>query len=331
MEYWSTIVAIAGINMILALSVYSSIMTGTVSLGQIAFFAIGGFSSASLTAILGWHILPALLVGAVAAGAGGALIAIPMLRLRRGFHLTIATVAVVEVVRVIFHNMRYGREGEFVLGEVAEGAEMKPWIGPDGPLGFRHISYLTDNDIMPMEFALWVSLAVVLICLYFHFLERSRLGHAMRAVEEDEIAARSIGLKHNQLKVLAFANGAAIAGLGGGLYAHLLTFITGNDFGIAQTVIALAYAVIGGGQTFWGPALGALVFTFLPEILRFTKEFRVEIFGGLMLLTMIYRSEGIITRAMVERVGRALGSAVGRGAHGKAPLGKSEEEPAEGS
>ena len=328
MEYWSTIVAIAGINMILALSVYSSFMTGTVSLGQIAFFAIGGFSCASLTAILGWHILPALLVGAVAAAAGGALIAIPMLRLRRGFHLTIATVAVVEVVRVVFHNMQYGHEGEFVL---AEGAEMKPWIGPQGPLGFRHISYLTDNDITPLEFALWVSLAVVLICLYFHFLERSRLGYAMRAVEEDEVAARSIGLNHNQLKVLAFAIGAGIAGFGGGLYAHLLTFITGNDFGIAQTVIALAYAVIGGGQTFWGPALGALVFTFLPEILRFTKEFRVEIFGGLMLLTMIYRSEGIITRAMVERVGRALGSAVGRGAHGQAPLGKSQEGPAKGS
>ncbi len=328
MEYWSTIVAIAGINMILALSVYSSFMTGTVSLGQIAFFAIGGFSCASLTAILGWHILPALLVGAVAAAAGGALIAIPMLRLRRGFHLTIATVAVVEVVRVVFHNMQYGHEGEFVL---AEGAEMKPWIGPQGPLGFRHISYLTDNDITPLEFALWVSLAVVLICLYFHFLERSRLGYAMRAVEEDEVAARSIGLNHNQLKVLAFAIGGAIAGFGGGLYAHLLTFITGNDFGIAQTVIALAYVVIGGGQTFWGPALGALVFTFLPEILRFTKEFRVEIFGGLMLLTMIYRSEGIITRAMVERVGRALGSAVGRGAHGQAPLGKSQEGPAKGS
>ncbi len=328
MEYWSTIVAIAGINMILALSVYSSFMTGTVSLGQIAFFAIGGFSCASLTAILGWHILPALLVGAVAAAAGGALIAIPMLRLRRGFHLTIATVAVVEVVRVVFHNMQYGHEGEFVL---AEGAEMKPWIGPQGPLGFRHISYLTDNDITPLEFALWVSLAVVLICLYFHFLERSRLGYAMRAVEEDEVAARSIGLNHNQLKVLAFAIGAGIAGFGGGLYAHLLTFITGNDFGIAQTVIALAYVVIGGGQTFWGPALGALVFTFLPEILRFTKEFRVEIFGGLMLLTMIYRSEGIITRAMVERVGRALGSAVGRGAHRQAPLGKSQEGPAKGS
>lgn len=327
MEYWSTIVAIAGINMILALSVYSSFMTGTVSLGQIAFFAIGGFSSASLTAILGWHILPALLVGAVAAAAGGALIAIPMLRLR-GFHLTIATVAVVEVVRVVFHNMQYGREGEFVL---AEGAEMKPWIGPQGPLGFRHISYLTDNDITPLAFALWVSLAVALICLYFHFLERSRLGYAMRAIEEDEVAARSIGLKHNHLKVLAFTVGAAIAGFGGGLYAHLLTFITGNDFNIAQTVIALAYAVIGGGQTFWGPALGAFVFTFLPEILRFTKEFRVEIFGGLMLLTMIYRSEGIITKAMVERVGRALGSAVGRGAHGQAPLGKSQEGPAKGS
>ena len=123
----------------------------------------------------------------------------------------------------------------------------------------------------------------------------------MRAVQEDEIAAQGIGLSHNFLKVLAFTIGAAIAGIAGSLYAHLLTFITGNDFNIPLTVMMLAYVVIGGGQTFWGPMLGALIFTLLPEVARETKEFRLEIFGIAMLATMVFRQHGLITRDMIRR------------------------------
>ena len=82
----------------------------------------------------------------------------------------------------------------------------------------------------------------------------------------------------------------------------LLTFITGNDFNIPLTVMMLAYVVIGGGQTFWGPVLGALIFTLLPEVARETKEFRLEIFGIAMLATMVFRQQGLITRDMVKRL-----------------------------
>lgn len=289
------------INTLLAWSVYSSFMTGTVSLGQAGFFAIGAYSAASLTAIYEWHIVPATMAGAVAAAVVGVAIAMPTLRLR-GLYLTIATVAFVEVIRVVFHNIRYGREGDFGIDVSSEDARQMPWIGPDGPLGFRHISYLTENHISPGEYALWLALLVVVIGLYFWRLERSRLGYAMRAVDEDEIAAQGVGLSHNFLKVLAFAIGAAIAGVAGSLYAHLLTFITGNDFDIPLTVMMLAYVVIGGGQTFWGPILGALIFTLLPEVARETKEFRLEIFGIAMLVTMLFRQHGLITRDMVRRL-----------------------------
>ena len=279
------------INTILAWSVYSSFMIGTVSLGQAGFFAIGAYTAASLTAIFGWHIVPATLVGAVGAAIVGLAIAVPTLRLR-GLYLTIATVAFVEVIRVVFHNVRYGREGDF--GQM-------PWIGPDGPLGFRHIIYLTENHITPGQYAMWLVLLVIAFGIYFWTLERSRLGFAMRAVQEDEIAAQGIGLSHNFLKVLAFTIGAAIAGIAGSLYAHLLTFITGNDFNIPLTVMMLAYVVIGGGQTFWGPMLGALIFTLLPEVARETKEFRLEIFGIAMLATMVFRQHGLITRDMIRK------------------------------
>lgn len=303
MDYWFTIVSLVCINTVLAWSVYSSFMTGTVSLGQAAFFAIGAFVSASLTAIYGWHILPATLVGALAGAIVGVAIAIPMLRLR-GLYLTIATVAFVEVVRVIFHNMKYGREGTFAVE--GDGARQLPWIGPDGPLGFRHISYLNENNISPGDYAFWLVLIVIAFGLYFWFLERSRLGYAMRAVEEDEIAAQGVGLSHSFLKVFAFGVGAAIAAVAGSLYAHMLTFVTGNDFNIPLTVMALAYVVIGGGQTFWGPFLGALLFTLLPEVARFTKEFRLEIFGAAMLLTMVYRQHGLLTKSMVRSVEKRI-------------------------
>lgn len=289
------------INTILAWSVYSSFMIGTVSLGQAGFFAIGAYSAASLTAIYGWHIFPATLVGAVAAGMVGLAIAIPTLRLR-GLYLTIATVAFVEVIRVVFHNVRYGREGDFGVEISSADARQMPWIGPDGPLGFRHIIYLTENHITAGQYAMWLVMLVIAFGIYFWTLEHSRIGYAMRAVEEDEVAAQSIGLSHNFLKVLAFTIGAAIAGVAGSLYAHLLTFITGNDFNIPLTVMMLAYVVIGGGQTFWGPVLGALIFTLLPEVARETKEFRLEIFGIAMLATMVFRQQGLITRDMVKRL-----------------------------
>lgn len=310
MDYWYTIISLACINTILAWSVYASFMTGTVSLGQAAFFAIGAFSSASLTAIWGWHIVPATMVGALVGALVGIGIALPTLRLR-GLYLTIATVAIVEVVRVIFHNVKYGREGTFAIQR--EDAGQLPWIGPDGPLGFRHITFLNDNHVSPGEYAFWLVLLVVVFGTLFFILERSRLGYALRAVNEDEIAAQGVGLSHNVLKVIAFTAGGAIAAVAGSMYAHLLTFISGNDFGIPLTIMALAYVVIGGGQTFWGPLLGAIIFTFLPEVVRFTKEFRLEIFGIAMMLTMIYREHGLLTKAFVKKCERRIAATFGFG------------------
>ncbi len=299
MDYWFTIGSLACINIILAWSVYASFMTGTVSLGQAAFFAIGAFASASLTAIMGWHIVPATIVGALIGAAIGVAIAIPTLRLK-GLYLTIATVAFVEVVRVVTHNMRYGHEGSLAI-ESAAAAEI-PWVGPNGPIGFRNITYLLDNHVTPGEYFAVLVIIVIAFGTLFFFLERSRFGYALRAVEADELAAQGIGLSHNLLKVVAFATGAAIAAVAGSLYAHLLTFISGDDFGIPLTVMMLAYVVIGGGQTFWGPLLGALLFTLLPEVARFTKEYRLEIFGTAMLLTMLYRPNGILTKKLVSKM-----------------------------
>lgn len=299
MGYWFTIAALTGINVILAYSVYASFMSGQVSIGQAAFFGVGAFVAASLTVLQGFHLAPAIVAGGLAGAVLSLFVGIPTLRLK-GYHFTIATVAFAEAARVILHNLRYGRPR-------TSGAVGDQWLGPDGPVGFRHINYLNENGILPGQYAAIVWCVVLLVVCAFFVIERSRVARVLRTIEEDEVVARSIGIPVARYKVAAFAWGGFLAGVAGGFYAHLLTFISGNDFVIHLSVIALAYVVIGGGQTMWGPLLGATIFTVLPETLRPIQEFRLELFGILMVLVMLFLPNGMISAAMVRRIGARFG------------------------
>lgn len=299
MSYWFTVASLSGINVLLAYSVYASFMSGQVSIGQIAFFGIGAYVGASLTVLGGFDLVSAMLVAGLAAAVVSLGVGIPTLRLK-GYHFTIATVAFAEAVRVVLHNVRYGRPSDSKMAG-------DTWLGPDGPTGFRHISYLKDHDIGTAEFAAIVWSVVVVVVVVFIFIERSRISRILRTIEEDEIVARSIGIPVARYKVSAFAFGGVLAGIAGALYAHLLTFISGNDFIIHSSTIALAFVVIGGGQTMWGPLLGATLFTVLPETLRPIKDFRIEMFGLLIILVMLFRPSGIISAAMVRRWSARLG------------------------
>lgn len=298
MSYWFTIAALTGINVLLAYSVYASFMSGQVSIGQAAFFGVGAYVGASLTVLAGFDLASAVLVAGFAAAAASVFVGVPTLRLK-GYHFTIATVAFAEAVRVILHNTKYGRPRS--SGNVGD-----QWLGPDGATGFRHISYLNDNGISTGKYAIIVWLIVLVVVVAFFFVERSRIARILRTIEEDEVVARSIGVPVARYKVIAFVCGGFIAGMSGALYAHILTFISGNDFVIHLSTIALAFVVIGGGQTMWGPLLGAVLLTVLPEILRPIREFRIELFGLLIILVMLFRPTGMMSAATVRRWGSAL-------------------------
>lgn len=298
MSYWFTIAALTGINVLLAYSVYASFMSGQVSIGQAAFFGVGAYVGASLTVLAGFDLASAVLVAGFAAAAASVFVGVPTLRLK-GYHFTIATVAFAEAVRVILHNTKYGRPR-------ASGNVGDQWLGPDGATGFRHISYLNDNGISTGQFAIVVWLIVLVVVVAFFFVERSRIARILRTIEEDEVVARSIGVPVARYKVIAFVCGGFIAGMSGALYAHILTFISGNDFIIHLSTIALAFVVIGGGQTMWGPLLGAVLLTVIPEILRPIREFRIELFGLLIILVMLFRPAGMMSAATVRRWGSAL-------------------------
>jgi branched-chain amino acid transport system permease protein len=275
---------ICGLNAILALSVYATLRIGQFSLAQVGFMSIGAYVTGMLTLLWGFALFPALLVAAVVCAFTGILLGYPCLRIR-GIYLALATVAFAEVVRVFFHN--------FVYLKPIDGIP----LGPNGSLGFRGIPVLTS----------WPEILVALvamICL-FAWMERSRIGLVSEAIREDETAAASSGINVVAVKVLMFAFGAAVAAIAGGLYGTYTSFVNSEHFGFHLALISVFYVAVGGTRNFAGPILGAVLLTILPEVLRFTGDYRMVIYGLIVLGIMIASPQGLIDR--VRDLGRLLG------------------------
>jgi branched-chain amino acid transport system permease protein len=219
----------------------------------------------------------------------GVLVGFPALRVK-GLYLAIATFAFGEIVRNGLNLVYFTRQ--------VGGAE----VGPVGPEGFRHISYFNDNGWTTLEVTVLVVAIVSFVLLVYAFLERSRLGATVRAVGADELAAATAGVNVVWIKVGAFAIGAAAAGLGGGLYAHYTTFLSPLAFGLSVAIIAVAYVLVGGLGSWLGPVVGVLFFLALTEGLRFLGEYRMMIYGLVVVIAMNVRPHGLIDTKMVQRL-----------------------------
>jgi branched-chain amino acid transport system permease protein len=301
MEYVYSLVTQTGIHILLGLSVYTVALTGQVSFGQQGFYAIGAYVSAIATMLWGVPLLPALLLGMVVSAFAGVLVGFPALRVK-GLYLAIATFAFGEIVRNGLNLVYFTRQ--------VGGAE----VGPVGPEGFRHISYFNDNGWTTLEVMLLVVAIVCFVLVIYAFLERSRLGATVRAVGADELAAATAGVNVVWIKVGAFAIGAAAAGLGGGLYAHYTTFLSPLAFGLSVAIIAVAYVLVGGLGSWLGPVVGVLFFLALTEGLRFLGEYRMMIYGIVVVIAMNVRPHGLIDAKMVYRL-KSLLRVGARGAH----------------
>jgi branched-chain amino acid transport system permease protein len=289
MEYFYALLIQTGIHILLGLSVYTVALTGQVSFGQQGFYAIGAYVSAIATTLWGVPLLPALLLGMVVSAMVGVLVGFPALRVK-GLYLAIATFAFGEIVRNGLNSLYFTR--------TVGGAE----VGPVGPEGFRHISYFNDNGWTTLDVTLLVVAVVAIVLVIYAFLERSRLGATMRAVGADELAAATAGIRVVWIKVGAFAIGAAAAGLGGGLYAHYTTFLSPLAFGLAISIIAVAYVLVGGLGSWLGPVTGVLFFLALTEGLRFLGEYRMMIYGLVVVIAMNVRPHGLVDAKMVHRL-----------------------------
>ena len=268
--YLSGVLAILGINIVFAYSIYITAATGQLNLGGAGFQAIGAYTCAILSNELGLPIALTLALSAVFGGIISLLISFPILR-TKGVYMVLATFAIAEIVAGIILNSDY-------LG---------------GPTGIVVNAYIETEVVLIT--------AIVIVLLGFYVMS-TRVGLAMRAVHDDEAVADLMGINKRLIQVSAFTLGGAIAGLSGGLYALYFGFIEAQYFNANISIFVLLYVLIGGTQTAWGPLVGASFFTLIPEVLRIGDDWRFFIFGVIIVVMMIIRPEGIVTRDALERI-----------------------------
>lgn len=272
---YGSLVNFIGINAILGLSLYLTLAAGQLSLGSAAFAAIGGYTAGILTMKLGVPFLLALAAGSVLSGMVGLLIGLPVLRLN-GVFLAIATLAFGEVVRIAVLNF-----------DITGGAQ--------GLVG------------IPNYTKTWtIYLTLALAGYSIAKMRYSRLGWCFESIREDETAAKAMGINTTYYKILAFTLGAMLAGLGGALYAHLNYLITPREFGFSVAVDLLIFNIVGGTRVWYGPILGALLITALPEILRGTGitagPIRMAANGLILLVVILFLPNGLAS--IFARTGR---------------------------
>lgn len=259
-----------GINIILALSLYLPFATGQISLGHAGFMAIGGYFASILTVKFGFPLIGAMILAGALSSLFGLLVGYPALRLK-GIYLAIATLGFGIIVQIFFQNFSY------------TGGSM----GFQGMRGTNLIiTYIT---VIVVTYLIWR-------------LMDSRIGRAFEAVNEDEIAAAAMGINITQIKILAFSLGAGLAGIAGALDAHHVYYIDSHNYSFGRSVEMLLFLIMGGSQVVWGPILGAVILTSLPEVLRFMAGYRMIFYGCLMVFLMIFRPQGILDRRLLLRM-----------------------------
>jgi branched-chain amino acid transport system permease protein len=228
--------------------------------------------------------VPALGVSAVTGAITACAVGFPALRVK-GLMLVVATLAFGEGVRLFFFNFDY---------QVGKG-DIK--VGPLGGEGFRQIRYFPENGWTTFEVMLFIWAFALLALALLWWFDRSRYGAVLRAVGEDELAAQSVGLNLTAVKVSAFTIGGAIAGVGGGLYAHYTTHIEHSNFNVLVATFAIAYPIVGGLNSVFG-TVAAVFFVqgFLIEGLRFLGDWRNLLFGALIVVAMNLRPQGFFGR-----------------------------------
>ncbi len=285
MEYLLHILVIAGIYIILALSLNLILgYTGLPALGHVAFSCVGAYVSALLALNYGISPWIGLLIGAIAASLVGAVIAFPSLRLK-GDYLALATFGFAVIVYSIAKN----------------------WVAVTrGPLGLPGIPTFSIGGFQLSSIWSYLILVALFVSLTAFFLTRvvnSPFGRILKGIREDEIATESLGKNVNRHKVLVFMIGAFFAGIAGSLYAHYITFIDPSSFTIMESITILLMVVFGGMGSIRGSFVGAAILVILPEMLRFlgmpssiAAPMRQMIYGLLLVLLMLKRPQGILGR-----------------------------------
>ncbi|WP_051385592.1 branched-chain amino acid ABC transporter permease [Actinokineospora inagensis] len=293
-DYWMTIAANIGVYAATAIGLNIVVgLAGLLDLGYVAFLGIGAFVAANLSgaAAAEFHIhLPfvvAALVSATVAGVFGAIVGSPTLRVR-GDYLAIVTLAFGEIFKKAAQNN---------IGGLTGGANAIPGVPPISWFGASFDESFTIGGVQLPSGVLYYVLIIVLVSvvmLVFANLKNSRIGRAWIAIREDEDAARAMGIKTGQAKILAFLIGATLAGLAGSVFAHKTSTVAYDSFQFPESVTLLAAVILGGMGTIPGAVIGASLLLILPEKLRDFSDYRLLLFGLALVLIMRFRPQGIV-------------------------------------
>ena len=288
-EYAIGVLTNIGLFSFVALSAYVLLVAGELSFGQQGFFGLGAYAAAIGTAMLGWPLPLAALAGMACGALGAFLVGLPTLRLH-GLYFAMATLAAAEMLRILFELFHWQVE---VAGEA---------VGPDGTQGFRGIRWVFEHGVEPGHFLtlVWVLLAGCV--LLFLLLERSKLGATIRALGQDPDLLAALGIDVRRLKLGLAAASGALAGLGGALFAHHNTYIEPRNFDIMLGVHGLAYALIGGLGTAFGPLLGVALDIGVLEGSQALGSIRMIVFGGLVAVLLAFRPRGLLDEQFMHRI-----------------------------
>lgn len=275
-SYLLNVLVFVGIHTMLAVALNLLLgFAGQISLGHAGFFGLGAYLSGILTATYGfnpWLVMP---LAAIIVGILACLIGFPVLKLK-GHYLAMATLGLGIIIYIVFN------EAVDYTG------------GPSGLSGIPSLSLagITFDSDLKNYYLIWsFALSVLLFSLN---LANSRVGRALRAVHDSEVAARVMGINARLLKVQVFTLSAVICSLAGSLYAHTVTFVSPASFGFNFSVELLTMVVIGGLGSIYGSFLGAALLTMLPEFLRSAHDYDIMIYGALLMLMVMFMPGGLV-------------------------------------
>ena len=263
--FFEPVIIFALLNVAMTMGLYVTAMSGQLSMATAAIAGVGGYASGVLTVKFGVPFVPAVVAAAALAGLVGTLLALLTARMR-DFILKLTTLAFGEALSVLAFNWDY--------------------IG-----GANSFTGLT------LHTGLGTCLVGVGIAVFVAWrFDRSRLGFAARAVRDDPLAAASMGLSVVRLRLVTFALGAALVGMAGAMQAHYVLVVSPSELGFFVSLNYIIFLLFGGMYTIAGAALGAVLLTVLPEALRFANEWRLILYGLIIVAVVLWRPEGLIRR-----------------------------------
>ncbi len=276
-----------GLNIVVGLA-------GLLDLGYVAFYAAGAYTFGILSTDLGFGFWEALPLSGLVAGTLGVLLGFPVLRLK-GDYLAIVTLGFGEIIRIVIINwyqLTGGPNGLIGIGRPTFFGVPFLAAPRDGGTTFAHLFGVPFSPLQRVAWLYVVILALTLATLALTVrLRRLPIGRAWEALREDEIACRAVGLDPTAIKLTAFALGATIGGLAGCFFAAHQDFISPESFTFAESALILAVVVLGGGSQL-GIAVAAAVLIGLPELGRSFEQYRLLMFGTIMVLVMVWRPSG---------------------------------------